>query len=274
MNFINKMCATKHLSILIGTQRTGTGLLGSIFRQHPQLIFPGEVFHPENLGIQDSYFKFIAELVELNPYRSMPWQTSQNFQDYAKTLQKRYPGKLITLDIKYRSLHHLNGGYGGWFGLNEMPWIIHYAMENQLPIIHLTRKNLASIFVSARLADKNQIWHTNKKNDIKISSVVINVKKLLNFIERTANEVKLITSWTKNYPNLVNIEYENMIDDRGLFNINIANKLSLVLGVDPFEKKKPLIVKQAKKCLSESIINYDEVKESFNGTKYEWMMLK
>ena len=113
-----------------------------------------------------------------------------------------------------------------------------------------------------------------QENDIKISSVVINVKKLLNFIERTANEVKLITSWTKNYPNLVNIEYENMIDDRGLLNIDIANKLSLVLGVDPFEKKKPLIVKQAKKCLSESIINYDEVKESFNGTKYEWMMLK
>ncbi|WP_136660983.1 hypothetical protein [Nitratireductor sp. XY-223] len=254
--------------LLLATQRSGTGALGSVLDQHAQLKYLGEIFHPDNIGDAGNYFTFFRDLVRDDPDRAMPWRLAENFHEFVEQKNARFPGKHIVIDIKYRSLHHLNQG---WHGLSEMPWVIRYARQSKMPIIHLTRRNFLESFVSGRLAEANEIWHTSDPDAAKVKSVVINIRQMCNYIRGMEEEVNLMTRWTRGYDKLVHIDYGDMFGPAGDVKEIHTDVIAVAFSVDAFKNRAPSFVKQAPANLERSIENYELVKSALAGTPHEWM---
>lgn len=256
-------------SLFLARQRSGTGALGSVLDKHPELKYLGEIFHPANVGQPDNYFTFLLDFVAKDPQRALPDANEQNLLEYLELIQSRYPGQFLIIDVKYRSLHHL---LGGWNGLNEMPWLIRYARSNRMPIIHLTRRNFVESFVSGRLAEANKVWHTSDQGAAKIKSTPINIRQLSAYIQGISEEVALIERWTETYGVLVKTDYADMFDRAGHITEAVANNISRAFQIGPFVDRAPSFVKQAPSSVTESIENIELVRTALAGTEHEWMV--
>ena len=254
--------------LLLATQRSGTGALGTVLDRHDGLKYLGEVFHPDGIGDAGNYFTYLRDVVREDPDRAMPWRSEENLLGFIEQEEARFPGKHLIIDIKYRSLHHLNQS---WIGLQEMPWIIRFARQHDLPIIHLTRKNYLELFVSGRLAEANETWHTPDPDTAKIKSVEIKIPQMRNFIRALEKEVTLLKRWTNGYDRVFHIEYGDMFGPTGAVKEIHTNAIADLLGVDVFKNRKPAFAKQAPADLTHSIENFDRVQQALAGTPYEWM---
>lgn len=256
-------------ALLIARQRSGTGALGSVLDKHPQLKYVGEVFHPDNADQPENYFGFLQRLVAGDPSRALSGSNEQNFEEFVAYLESMFPNVTIVIDIKYRSLHHLNSG---WHGLVECPWVLRFARRQKAPIIHLTRHNLIGSFVSGRLAEENKVWHAHSDQNLKTTSAVVNPRNLASYIVSISQEVKLINRWLSNYPKLVDVDYDDMFDQEGNLTQAVVNNISNAFNIDPFTDRSPSFIKQAPSRLSSSIENFELIEEMLRGTEHEWML--
>ena len=256
-------------AILIARQRSGTGALGSMIDKHPQLKYLGEVFHPGNAGQEQNYFTFLKRKVASDPAAALPDRRYGVFLEFLEEQAVRFPNRRLIVDIKYRSLHHLDHG---WRGLVERPTALATAIENKVPLLHLTRRNALHSFVSGRLAEANKVWHANQSDQIKVTSTVLNIRQLSRYIVGTEREIALIEEWTRGYGRLETFDYDEMFDAEGLVQKDLADRLSRLLQVDEFTDRAPSFVKQAPSKASASIENYDLVKRALLGSTSEWML--
>ncbi|MDM8167646.1 hypothetical protein [Roseovarius sp.] len=256
-------------ALLIARQRSGTGALGSVIDKHPNLKYLGEVFHPSNVGQDSNFFTFLKQEVAKDPALALPDEQYGVFEAFLEAQAKRHPGKLLVVDVKYRSLHQLDGG---WRGLVQRPTIVQEAISRNIPILHLTRRNAVQSFVSGRLAEANKVWHAREDEKIDVTSTVVNVRQLSNYIVNTEREIKLVETWTAKYPHLAMFDYAKMMDDDGLVAKDVADNVSKTLNVGAFSDRAPSFIKQAPAELTESIENIDLVQEALEGTEYNWML--
>lgn len=258
----------KH-AILLARQRSGTGAVGSVLDQQPGLKYLGEVFHPDNLGQPTNFFTFFRDRVSADPEAALPDNRYQVYLDFLDSLSGQFPDQTLIVDIKYRSAHHLDGG---WRGLVARPRSIDEAIANNRPILHLTRRNALHSFVSGRLAEANKVWHARDESQIKVTSTVLNIRQLSNYIVSSARETDLITQWTRNYPHLVAFDYDEAFDSEGKLDKTISDKLADLFGVEPFANRAPAFVKQAPTDMEQVIENYDLVRRALIGTEFKWML--
>ena len=254
--------------ILVARQRSGTGALGSVLDKHAQLKYLGEIFHPDNAGQSDNFFNHMQARIASDPTNAYPDRNEENLLSYVEAQADRLGGRTPVIDIKYRSLHHLNGG---WIGLVERPWVLNYAMRNGLPIIHLTRKNFLETFVSGRLAEANKVWHTANADDVKVQSVVVNVRHLSHYMATAKRETALVEQWISGYRKCVSVDYAELFDDGGCVSAENCDAFAASFDVSPFEQRTPSFVKQASSSLSDTIENYELVQQALAGTEFEWM---
>ena len=260
--------STKYI-LLIARQRSGTGALGSVIDKHPELKYLGEVFHPANIGQDNNFFTFFLKFVSENADAMLPDNKYRVFQAFLSEQSKKLEGRIPVVDIKYRSLHHLDGG---WRGLVQCPLILQEAMNDELPVIHLTRKNFVQSFVSGRLAEENQVWHARRDQTLDVQSTTINVRALSNYIVNSEREVDLINEWTATHKRILRFDYEEMIDEEGRLSQDIATRLSENLGIGDFRDRQPSFKKQAPKDLVVSVENIDIVRKALKGTEFAWML--
>lgn len=256
-------------ALLLARQRSGTGALGSVLNHHPRIKFFGEPINIDNVGQEDNYFTHLLEAVREDPFNALPSAQLPIFDSFVARLAERYPDKVLVIDVKYRSLHNLDGG---WRGLVERPTLLHHAIESGRPILHLTRRNAVESFVSGRLAEANKVWHADSAERIKVTSTPVNVRQLSNYIVNTERETELISRWTARYPYAVEFDYGEMFDESGGLSDAVAAKIAATLGVEPLEHRKPQFVKQAPPDLRQSIDNFAVVKTALEGTKFAWMV--
>ncbi|MEL6767219.1 MAG: hypothetical protein AAFP17_08565 [Pseudomonadota bacterium] len=256
-------------ALLLARQRSGTGALGSVLDKQPSLKYLGEILHPDNAGEADNFFTFLAERVGENAAAAMPWEQELLFEGYLARMAERYPGRVPVLDVKYRSLHHLAGG---WRGLLERPWLIRHADARGAAIIHLTRQNYVESFVSGRLAEANRVWHATEADRLGVQSAVIDIRALSHYIETTSDEVALIERWLKPTKRLATLDYGEMMDGEGALAEGPAHRLAALLGVPRFEERAPSFVKQAPSSLGASIENMALVRRALSGTPHAWMV--
>ncbi|MCA8867321.1 MAG: hypothetical protein KDA67_01570 [Rhodobacteraceae bacterium] len=256
-------------AILLARQRSGTGALGSVLDKHPQLKYLGEVFHPDNLGQKNNYFTHFLDKVKSDPKAALPDNAYKVFQSFLEDISALHPGKMLIVDIKYRSLHHLDGG---WRGVVERPRSITESISHDLPIIHLTRRNALQSFVSGRLAEANKVWHAHSNEQIRVNSAVLNIRQLSNYIVTSEREADLIDRWTKRYKHLESFDYDEMFDIEGHLDSQIAERLAALFGVTSFTDREPTYVKQAPTDMAEAIENYELVKRALLGTDAIWML--
>lgn len=257
------------LGLLVARQRSGTGALGSLLdrQNHPQFYYLGEIFHPEGLGDRHNYFTHLVDYVREDPLNAMAQNAPQNFRRFLATFAGE--GRTLLPDVKYDSLHSLNGP---WHAPLVRPWLLEFARAEGAPIIHLTRRNLLEVFVSGLLAAANKVWHTADAADVKIRSAVVDIPKLLRFIDGMQREREVIEQWLDGHRPLVTLDYQEMFDAEGLLARDRADEIARAFGADPITQRRPSFVKQAPRDLTESIRNYDEVARALAGTPHAWML--
>ncbi len=255
--------------LLVARQRSGTGALGSLLdrQNHPQFYYLGEIFHPEGLGDRHNYFTHLRDYVREDPLNAMAANAPQNFRKFLGTFAEE--GRTLLPDVKYNSLHSLNGH---WQAPLARPWLLEFARAEGAPVIHLTRKNLLEVFVSGLLAAANKIWHTADAAEAKIRSAVVDIPKLLRFMDDMQREQGVIERWLGGHRPLVTLDYQEMFDAHGLLAREKADEIARAFAADPITQRKPSFVKQAPRSLAESIRNYDEVERALAGTPHAWML--
>lgn len=253
--------------LLVARQRSGTGALGSTLDQHPQLHYLGEIFHPGDKGRENNFFTHLLHRVSKNPETALPDRNAENLEAFLEAVCNSDAHPII--DVKYNSLHHLNGE---WRSPYSRPWLLDHARVQGSPIIQLTRRNALEVFVSGRLAEANKIWHARPQDDLAKRTTYVDIPALLHFLHNCTKEDALIADWLKGHKPLVTLDYAEMFDGSGQLRETLAEEIATVFGVSPFTNRKPFFVKQAPTEMMEAIENYKEVRSALDGTEYGWMI--
>lgn len=256
-------------AILLARQRSGTGALGSVLDKHPELKYLGEVFHPGNVGQEHNFFTFLLEKVKTDPEAALRDNGYDVFLAFLEKLSEQYSGQTLIVDIKYRSLHHLDGG---WRGLEERPRAITETISRGMPVLHLTRRNALRSFLSGRLAEANKVWHAREDQEVSVTSTVLNIRRMSDYIVTAETETDLINRWIRTYPHKEIFDYDEMFDAEGMVEAGLAARLATLLGVGRFSDRSPGFVKQAPTDLESAIENYPLVKRSLMGSGAKWML--
>lgn len=260
---------SKRFGILLARQRSGTGALGTVLDKHSQIKYLGEIFHPGNVGTAHNFFTYKLEAIKKDPNLVLPGrglELLEGFLDWKSELIRK---QLPIIDAKYSSLHHLCPPM-----LNplERPFLLGHCIQNRLPIIHLTRENYLHTFVSGRLAEANKVWHAHSDSEIKVTSIDVDINRLLSYCKQTKASVNMIKEWLGKRHFVLEVEYANLFDTDGSLSNDIKEDLEDLLDVDGFEDTKPVFVKQNKAPLSESIENFEQVHDALRKTEFSWMV--
>ncbi len=256
-------------AILLARQRSGTGALGTVLDKHPELKYLGEVFHPGNLGQEQNYFTFLRQKAAADPEAALPDRQYETFLEFLDRMNELFGGRTLIVDIKYRSLHHLNGG---WQGPSDRPRAIAEVIKRGAPILHLTRRNALRSFLSGRLAEANRIWHARPDQEIAVTSTVLNIRQLSHYIVSAEQDTDLVRGWTRNYAHLECFDYDEMFDDAGQLASPLTERLARLLGTAPFADRAPGFAKQAPTSLEAAIENYPLVRQALTGGDAGWML--
>jgi hypothetical protein len=271
------------IGFLLARQRSGTGALGSILGRHPQLRYLGEVLHPNperaavaevmDPGVRSedvNFFRYVrADAARLAGFCD-PNRRADVVERYFEGLRERFGPRVPIVDVKYASIHHWNGG---WQGALERPWLIRYIRKNRLPIIHLKRGNLLETYVSGRLAEENQVWHTKTAGRLKTTDIEVDVRYLLSVLEETSDEVRLMDSWLAGFGNMMEVEYADLFDADGIADRGVMRKIRKRMGLDAdFPDLTPVFVRPSSRPVAESIRNLEAVERTLRGSRFAWML--
>lgn len=257
------------LSVVLARQRSGTGALGTVLDQHPDIKYMGEVFHHDKIDKSPNYFWFVRRKLDKDPDIILPNESQRRFDAYAKFLERR-SGRIHTvIDVKYSSTHHFNSH---WLGIGEPPSLFKILTARGTPILHLMRTNYVKAFVSGRLAEINGIWHARKDTEIKFGSLRVDIRACMSFVEKQTRQDEQVRQILKNHPKLMTLNYEELFDGSGALKPDVAEQLAQFFQVTPFKRLLPVTVKQTSDDLRHVLDNFDEVARAVQGTPYAWML--
>lgn len=243
--------------ILLSTQRSGSTWVIDMLNSHPQIKSYSELLlenaegKPKWGGEKDNFF--FNNFLKLNG--------NPKSKDTIHTLLNNYLDSIYSVGNQNLSI-----GFKLMYGqAGEYPVLSDYIISRKLNIIHLIRRNIIDIIISKELAHKRDIYHSKKEvnNDI---SIKINTKELISRIEWEENQVlkakKRFSSLKVPY---LEIYYEDLLNEQRNFH-KVLNFLKLK---EPYPELNSPLKRLNKQSYSESISNYNEVKEILKNTKYE-----
>lgn len=237
--------------IILCTGRTGSNFLCSLLQSHSRIRAFAEVF-------QDLKGKRI--LWDYPGYNSEEfWEMRENNPiKFMNNIVFRYFPKSVSA-VGFKLLYHHAQAE------NEKCIWEHLKQIKDLKIIHLKRKNWLEQYTSVMVAKQTRKWvvKTNDSNskteDLRIA---IDYNDCIEYFQTIQN-------FQMEYDNLfaghqiLEVIYENLAKDY----INETKRIQEFLSV-PYQKLYPSTYKQSKQIMSETIINYSELKEKFQETPW------
>ncbi|MFD0977951.1 sulfotransferase domain-containing protein [Salinimicrobium gaetbulicola] len=217
--------------IIISDSRTGSTLVNNMLNFHPKIIAKGEVFR------------------ELN---------SKSSGQVWKELFSNYPKRIKYVGIKLFYHHPLKGDKGVWDLVER---------DRSIVIIHLVRKNILRSLVSKKIGLKTKQWTENVNStetiDAENKKIELSPEECESYFEEIkAYQEKTDSMFSKH--KLIPLTYEDLAKDRR----KVINGLYRALGLDRFERDSEL-KKQNPEPLEDLILNYQELKNHFYGSKWE-----
>ena len=258
------------LAAMIAMQRSGTHALGSVIDQHPDITYANEVFHPDSHKVRFSYFDFLTDLCSEAPELLMPWNAKKRFERYQAYIEERDEKKITLIDVKYSSTHHLNPE---WHPLTRPPFLINLLAHHNVPVIHLRRRNLVRGAMSMLMSEATGLFNTQTPDRLQKQRIQVKPEILLNRIKFLQTEVGAMTHMLQNYPKLLTLEYTDLFENNAL-RPAIAHKIESHLGVSPMTHFEPTYLKQARRPLQETVVNFDEIAEALKPTPYASMLFE
>ena len=220
--------------VIISDARTGSTLLMQLLNLHPDIIALGEEF--KNLR-------------------------EKSCKEIWNDIFRKRPKEIQWVGFKLFYFHP-------WQNQDQDVWDFIKADE-EIIIIHLTRKNILRSFVSKQIGLKTRKWteninrpHSLDKHDKK---VIMDPKKCLQNFESINAYIDQTENQFKNHE-IISVVYEDLDDNKQ----EEMNRLYNELGLEEMEVST-FMKKQNSEKLSELILNYSELKQDFNGTKWEYL---
>lgn len=258
--------------ILTAVQRSGTGALGSLLNRSDEISYLGEVFRPDTQGIDYYYFSYLLKKAKENSEYIIPGSREIQFgriNEYFDYLQSINTKKHTLIDIKYNSLHIMDQA---WKNITEEPTMIGYMLEHKIPVISLTRHNLIQLYVSARLAEANNVWHATESREIRHSSVTVNTDDVYWWMVLYDYEIERMRYFLRHHPRQITLEYSQLFNPDGTLREHAEAKLESFFECNGLKELKPEYIKQSDNDLRKKITNYDELCVRLSNTKFEWML--
>lgn len=216
--------------LIISDSRTGSTLLQNMLNFHPKIIAKGELF----------------KVIE-NKEPSDVW--NRIFRKYQKSI------KYVGFKLFYH--HPLKGDQGVWDIAIKDPSII---------IIHLVRKNTLRSLISKKIGTKTRKWTENinadpiSLDDRKVTIDPLECEKY--FIKINDYQNKIDEGFKRH--RIISVTYEDLSNGRRDVIDNIYSSFELKKFSRDSELKK-----QNPESLKDLVVNYKELKDYFEGTKWE-----
>jgi hypothetical protein len=145
---------------------------------------------------------------------------------------------------------------------DKHPEILKWAVENEVGVIHLIRKNSLKTLVSSETARKRGLSHsTSQVNPVTIRLSPLQLKLKL---DRLTQQIVKYRSRLKGTPHL-EVFYESFVANREAE----TQRLLTFLRIDQFIPLTTNLVKLNPDSLELVIENYAEVRQSLSGTVFE-----
>ena len=258
------------IGFLFARQRSGTGALGSILDQHPELKYAGEVLHPDDRSNGLNFFSYVEADADRMRHFFNPDRRPDIVDKYFTWLSERVHPKFPIIDIKYSSVHHWNTS---WQGIVDAPWILRCIREKNFPVLHLKRKNYLETYVSGRLAEENKVWHAKSAEELRVHEIVVDIGQMSKTLVRTTEEVAAMDVWLHGVKRQLTLEYADLFDAGGIADSALIHRVQELFGLkEDFSKLTPNVIKQAPPLVGDAIVNVSLVRRALRGTEYAWML--
>lgn len=254
--------------ILLAMQRSGTQALGSVLDQHSSIEYLGEVFHDKHIDRPGNYFGFLKNRIVQDVSLAFPDQAPERFKQYLAYLDTIMQKDISVLDVKYASTHHFEKY---WKNPWAPPFFLQLLASHQIPVIHLTRRNLFRQYISNLMAETTNVWNLKQSADVPPAKVTINTATCISEIEMRENHARLMAQYLLNCPHVLSFDYADLFES-GKLAPDIAGKLALFLKVAEFENLKPVFLKQTPETLEDIILNMEEVEMALRRSRFAWML--
>lgn len=256
------------IAVIVARQRSGTHALGTVFDRHPDLAYAEEVFNPAKTDKPPAYFWFLNECLKADPALLLPGNAEPRFARYVDLIEAHGTKRYTVLDIKYTSLHHFNGP---WHRMTLKPPFFEFLARRQIPVIHITRRNLMRTLASTVIAESTKVYHTDTPTALDFSKYRADPVLVVKALNELALEDLLVEQYLAGYPKLLTIDYREIFED-GVLSDMAAERMAGFLGIAPFVARKPDFVKQAPARLEDVFENYEDVAKAVRQTRFAWML--
>jgi hypothetical protein len=291
--------------VLLARQRSGTNVLRSVLRTHPEIFCVPEVlnnrmdtdyliggrnhggsayFNPGEL----SYFNFLEKYANGDIKKILLPDDHENiflaFLEYLRCFTNK---ELLVLDVKYMSTHHITKN---WHFITEEPFFFSLLKEHNLRVLNLTRKNFLRYWLSESKAQQSQMWQEFdepvvgdqplyiERKDSAIQRqeprITVDTDELLEILRLCRSENKVVEDSFSEYDHYLTFDYDDMFPYIGApLSSLVLERFAQWAGVDnSFAETRSRYKKQSRLTLEETIENYEAVVQALRDTEFEYCL--
>lgn len=262
-------------TILLARQRSGTNALLSVLGTHPDIFCFDEVFRLDNLvrpdpvQIRGNYFTFLEEYAAGDVTRIFPDRHERLFADYLAHLAALARKRLIVVDVKYNSTHHLSGV---WRPIAQ-PTFFDYIKSQGAAVLHLVRRHyLRGLLSHLKAWDSKRyyVFDGPAPPDVRVS---VPLPWALHEMERWRAEDESVAAAFVDYPFYKQVEYSSLFPDTsGSIQAHALTDLREWFDVPDAFVNRASLTKQSSLPLAATVENMDEVVAALRGTPFEYCL--
>lgn len=242
----------KQSLVLLAHQRSGTTVLRRMLDTDPNIRQLGEVFSSRHaLGVHKTLLKcaeepgFSFRLADMNHV----------FDTMLLSLHEKYGEDVLVIDAKYNSMGPFNGY--GWH-INREPQFIDYCKTNDIPIIHLIRKDMFGVLASERLAVRSKVWHLEKGQERAMDAkFFVGLKPFKRDYHRLLIEATRFHDAVSRYEKSATIFFEDTLVDN-MFQPGPLTEIERILG-RPLRVERSARLSKVSPPPQDFISNYEEL---------------
>lgn len=234
--------------ILLGRSRTGSNFVRGLLNSHEQIIAFGELFKTTQT-VEWSLEGYPTSGQALELLQTAP----AAFMD--QVLFGKYPRQIGAVGFKLFYYHAQKDG------LEEI-WP-HLQARTDIRVLHIKRRNILRTHLSRERAVRTDRWANVTGEREKEPPIALKYEDCLQDFIQTRQWEEEYDRFFANHQ-MLNVVYEELL-------ANFDQQVSLIQDFLEVRRKKleSDTHKQSHQSLSESIANFDELKEKFAGTQWE-----
>lgn len=258
--------------VLLTMGRTGSTILSRMLREHPNIVDYQELF---NVDYQAEYRRCTSKQTSLKYWLSFPpgekYRDQKNFtaipleasasgilRDYVWCGGYASGIKAVGFKLLYYQLNH-DGPYPD---LSD-------AFEDLLPslrVILLTRDHYLETYLSHLVSSRIRQWHITSERERKPRPrIQIQETDLTHAFEHYDHAWDRLQNLAGRAQSQLTVRYEHLITDRQ----DCWDRTVKFLGVPAVPMPEVSLKKVEVRTMSEAIVNFDELRRHFSGSKWE-----